>query len=122
MATKGPRLALTLPAETRAVLAKLAALQRRPTSAVAADLLEEMTPALQRVATLLEAATKQRSKIPAETAARLNELELVLEQCSGNQSRAAQVLGMNRNTLLKKLREHGLAQERRSSIRRRRTA
>ena len=80
MATKGPRLALTLPAETRAVLAKLAALQRRPTSAVAADLLEEMTPALQRVATLLEAATKQRSKIPAETAARLNELELVLQQ------------------------------------------
>ena len=80
MATKGPRLALTLPAETRAVLAKLAALQRRPTSAVAADLLEEMTPALQRVATLLEAATKQRSKIPAETAARLNELEVVLQQ------------------------------------------
>jgi hypothetical protein len=73
-------MALTLPAETRAVLAKLAALQKRPTSAVAADLLEEMTPALQRVAVLLEAAGKQRSKIPAETAARLNELETVLQQ------------------------------------------
>ena len=80
MATKGPRIALTLPAETRAVLAKLASLQKRPTSAVAADLLEEMTPALQRVATLLEAAGKQRSKIPSETAARLNELEVVLQQ------------------------------------------
>jgi hypothetical protein len=53
-------------------------LQRRPASKVAADLLEEMTPALQRIALLLEAATSQRDKLPADTAARLNELEAVL--------------------------------------------
>jgi hypothetical protein len=69
---------VTLPAETTAALAKLSELQRRPKSAIAADLLQEMTPALQRIALLLEAATKQRNKLPAETAARLNELEAVL--------------------------------------------
>lgn len=78
MATKLPRIALSLPADTRAVIAKLAMLQRRPASKVAADLLEEMTPALQRIALLLEAATKQRDKLPADTASRLNELEAVL--------------------------------------------
>jgi hypothetical protein len=78
VATKEPRLALTLNAETKAVLAKLAALQRRPRSAIAADLLEEMTPALQRIATLLEAATKNRAQLPKDTAAKLNELEALM--------------------------------------------
>lgn len=32
----------------------------------------------------------------------------VMAQCSGNQSKAAQMLGLNRNTLRKKLQEHGL--------------
>ncbi|MBK1691606.1 DNA-binding transcriptional regulator Fis [Ectothiorhodospira mobilis] len=36
-------------------------------------------------------------------------LECVLRQCNGNQSRAAQYLGINRGTLRKKLRQHGLA-------------
>ena len=35
-------------------------------------------------------------------------LELVMEQARNNQSRAAQWLGLNRNTLRKKLVEHGL--------------
>lgn len=35
-------------------------------------------------------------------------LACVLEHCSGNQTRAAQVLGLNRTTLRKKLREHRL--------------
>lgn len=35
-------------------------------------------------------------------------LECVLRQCNGNQSRAAQYLGLNRGTLRKKLRQHGL--------------
>lgn len=35
-------------------------------------------------------------------------LECVMAQCSGNQSKAAQMLGLNRNTLRKKLTEHGL--------------
>jgi len=35
-------------------------------------------------------------------------LEVVLAHAAGNQSRAAQWLGMNRNTLRKKLQEHKL--------------
>ena len=44
----------------------------------------------------------------------LRELEIplfgeVLRHCDGNQSRAAQMLGIHRETLRKKLREYGLA-------------
>ena len=35
-------------------------------------------------------------------------LECALEHCAGNQTRTAQCLGLNRGTLRKKLREHGL--------------
>ena len=37
-------------------------------------------------------------------------LEMVMERAQNNQSRAAQWLGINRNTLRKKLLEHGLAE------------
>jgi Fis family transcriptional regulator, factor for inversion stimulation protein len=35
-------------------------------------------------------------------------LEVVMTRADGNQSHAAQMLGINRNTLRKKLQEHGL--------------
>ena len=35
-------------------------------------------------------------------------LEVVMQRADGNQSHAAQMLGINRNTLRKKLQEHGL--------------
>ncbi len=35
-------------------------------------------------------------------------LESVLTLAEGNQSRAAEILGLNRNTLRKKMKEHGL--------------
>lgn len=36
-------------------------------------------------------------------------LESVMRYCAGNQTRAAQVLGINRGTLRKKLQQYGLA-------------
>ena len=35
-------------------------------------------------------------------------LELVLRRVEGNQTQAAQLLGMNRNTLRKKIKEYGI--------------
>jgi len=35
-------------------------------------------------------------------------LEVVMHHAQGNQTRAAELLGINRNTLRKKLQEHGL--------------
>lgn len=36
-------------------------------------------------------------------------LEMVLEHVGGNQTRAAEMLGINRNTLRKKMQQHGVA-------------
>lgn len=37
-------------------------------------------------------------------------LQRVLRECGGNQRKAAEVLGLNRNTLRKKLAQYGLAE------------
>jgi Fis family transcriptional regulator, factor for inversion stimulation protein len=42
------------------------------------------------------------------TAAERPMLEVVMHRAAGNQSLAAQILGINRNTLRKKLTDHGM--------------
>lgn len=72
------RTALTLDKATDAALAKLSLLQKRPKATIAAELLNEMAPTLSRIGDLLEIATKNRSRLPADTAANLASLEALL--------------------------------------------
>jgi two-component system, NtrC family, nitrogen regulation response regulator GlnG len=48
--------------------------------------------------------------------------DIILEHTGGNQVRAAEILGLNRNTLRRKLSEHGIRARLRSSTRKRATA
>jgi len=49
-------------------------------------------------------------------------LRVVLNLVNGNKIQAAKVLGLNRNTLLKKLREHGLDQPGKTAVKKREAA
>lgn len=78
VAVRPKRTALSLNAATDATLAKLASLQRRPKATVIADLLDEMQPALSRIATLLETAMATRHALPSATEAKLEALQDLL--------------------------------------------
>jgi hypothetical protein len=71
---KLPRVAVTLKAETLAALAEIAALQKRPRSTVAADLLDEMGPTLRRLAAVLRAAAQASATIPRASVEKMDRM------------------------------------------------
>ena len=68
------RVALTLKPETLAALAEIAALQKRPRSTVAADLLDEMAPTLQRLAVVLRGAAEASATFPKASVEKLDRM------------------------------------------------
>lgn len=75
MPTKVKRLAITLSPATNTIVAKLSAFQKKPKSRIVAELVEEIAPALSRVADLLELTSKSRANLPSDALARLGALE-----------------------------------------------
>lgn len=67
-------MAITLKAETRAALAEIAALQKRPMATVAADLLDEMGPTLTRLADVLRAAAAASATFPKASVDKLDRM------------------------------------------------
>jgi hypothetical protein len=71
---KVPRMALTLKPETVAAIAEIAALQKRPRSTVAADLLDEMGPTLTRLAAVLRTAAEASAHFPKASVDKLDRM------------------------------------------------
>ena len=71
---KVPRVAVSLKPETRAALAEIAALQKRPMATVAADLLDEMGPTLTRLADVLRAAAAASATFPKASVEKLDRM------------------------------------------------
>lgn len=67
-------MALTLKPETVAALGEIAALQKRPRSAVAADLLDEMAPQLVRLAAVLRTAAEASASFPKASVEKLDRM------------------------------------------------
>lgn len=67
-------MAVTLKPETRAALAEIAALQKRPMATVAADLLDEMGPTLRRLADVLRAAAAASATFPKATVEKMDRM------------------------------------------------
>ncbi|WP_460985719.1 hypothetical protein, partial [Staphylococcus aureus] len=63
MPTLKPRVAVTLENQTHEVISRLASLQKRSRSAVIADLLDSIVPALSRTVALLEAAREAPNEV-----------------------------------------------------------
>lgn len=82
MPTKPKRVAITLSPATYTIIAKLGSLQHKPMSRVVAELVDEIAPAMARVADLLEQVTKNRDNLPKDVIARLGALEDLMEHTS----------------------------------------
>ena len=67
-------MAVSLKPETRAALAEIAALQKRPMATVAADLLDEMGPTLTRLADVLRAAAAASATFPKASVEKLDRM------------------------------------------------
>lgn len=78
MPTAKPRIAITLEPEQHAVLARLAALQRRPMSRVVAELVAEFTPILARVVGTMEAAVHAQESVKANIRRAVDEAEATI--------------------------------------------
>jgi hypothetical protein len=83
MPSKLKRTALTLNPATDAILAKLSVLQRRPKARIIAELLDEIAPALARIAELLELASANRKSLPADAVHRIGALEELMSHTAG---------------------------------------
>jgi len=89
-----------------------------PTSGATADDTDTMTTVVERHIARLLAAIRESGEEGVLYERALAELErplirMTLAETRGNQIRAAALLGLNRNTLRKKIREHGIGVQRR---------
>lgn len=80
MTTKLKRTAITIDPSTDALLAKLSSLQRRPKARIITDLLRDVEPALRHLVDLLEAAGKNRERLPKDAAYRLEAIADLLTE------------------------------------------
>lgn len=98
MATTKPRITITLEPAQHDVLQRLAALQRAPMSRIVSDLLNEVTPTLEKLLITLEAASRAHQDVKANirrtaeeaeaelqplAAAALSQLDLFVQAISG---------------------------------------
>lgn len=79
MATQKPRLTVTLEPHTYAVLAQLAELQNRPKSKVITELLESVTPVLERTCYVLQMAERATSGVNDDIRASMERSEAKLQ-------------------------------------------
>jgi hypothetical protein len=85
MPTSNPRISVTLQPALAAILRELSALSGNSQSALIAELLEQSTPILERVVTVLRAASTIKGQANAEIAASLEAAQTRLETQLGLQ-------------------------------------
>lgn len=79
MATKKPRITITLEPDQHDVLQRLSALQKSPMSRIVSELLAEVTPTLEKLTLTLEAASRAHKDIRATIRRSAEEAEAELQ-------------------------------------------